>query len=580
MAYTALYNLYRPHAFSEVIGQKAVVTALSNQVDTQRISHAYLFSGPRGIGKTSLARIFAKAINCIAPEKGEACKKCAICKMLSEKNNLDIIEIDAASNTSVNDIRTLRENVIYMPVVGKYRIYIIDEVHMLSVNAFNALLKTLEEPPEHIVFIMATTEPHKLPVTVLSRCQRYEFTRISTPLITAYLEELVVKLKVKADKKALVAIARASAGGMRDALSLLDQMLAMGKDNIDVSLVSQMLGSADKLLYFALCDSILKEEFARAIKGLHYMIEKGCSASTIATDLMQMFRDLYIAQKSKNIGEDLMTDDATAQRYIMIAQSVSSGAVLQCLELFSTLENDLRYAARPEIWLELAVAKACRVQKEQSYDALIKRIERLEKRLENANQNVISNKSQAQAPQEEFFPVKDADFEKTTLIEEKESIKEDAIIPCDKEEKLDEKTDIPTVDEDITVSTIQETAIGIEDKITTQDIDEGKKIWSKAIDEIRTQKKMRLTTAMKKATVTGYGGNILRIGFDVSDNASADRFADKELSEILKKALKKITDKNIIVDVKIIKLNADEDSFMQEVYSAFPKGLVSVEHEE
>jgi DNA polymerase-3 subunit gamma/tau len=353
MAYTALYNLYRPHTFSEVIGQQAVVKTLCNQVQSEMISHAYLFCGPRGIGKTSMARIFARAINCMEPVNGEACGKCETCRALSAKNNLDIIEIDAASNTGVNDIRTLRENVKYMPVAGKYRIYIIDEVHMLSVNAFNALLKTLEEPPEHIVFIMATTEPHKLPVTVLSRCQRFEFTRISTQLITMYLEDLVQKLGVEAEPQALVAIARSAAGGMRDAMSLLDQILAMGENRIEAKQVSDMLGSADKLLYFALCEAVLKEDISRALTGLNRMLEKGCSASTISSDMMQMFRDLYIAQSSNNIMEDLMVDDTTAGRYKRLSSIVSAGSLLKCLEIFSTLENDLRYATHPEIWLSL-----------------------------------------------------------------------------------------------------------------------------------------------------------------------------------------------------------------------------------
>ncbi len=587
MAYTALYNKYRPQHFSEVVGQQAVVRVLKNQVQMGMVSHAYLFSGPRGTGKTTMARIFARAINCTQPQDGEVCGQCDTCKALSAKNNLDIIEIDAASNTGVNDIRTLRENVKYMSVAGRYRVYIIDEVHMLSVNAFNALLKTLEEPPAHIVFIMATTEPHKLPVTVLSRCQKFEFTRISATLIAAYLEKIAADLKVKADKKALYAIARAAAGGMRDALSLLDQMVAMGDNEIDTKLVSETLGSADKLLYFALCEAILNEDISRAIGGLNAMIQKGCSASTIASDLMQMFRDLYIAQNSTELENELMLDETAIERLKTLSKKVSTGSVIKCLEIFSVLENDLRYAARPEIWLELAIGKACRVQKEQSYKALLERVENLEKKLSGAMKPTAATKkpSYTQPDQEEFFPVKDEDFaekkqEKTQVKVDEETEIAETESKSDEEYEADEET---VVEEDINPQSQLTEEMKTEEDVSeiqvqnSQDDAEGKRIWSDAIEKVRSQKIMRLISPMKKAKVSGYDGKTLFINFNEGDEASAKRLENKELKDILTKALKEAVGHHILFSVSVEKMSEEDSEFMKQVYDVFPDDIVSIE---
>jgi DNA polymerase III gamma/tau subunit len=474
-----------------------------------------------------------------------------------------------------------------MPVAGRYRVYIIDEVHMLSVNAFNALLKTLEEPPEHIVFIMATTEPHKLPVTVLSRCQKFEFTRYTASLIAQYLKKVTDELDVKADEKALFAIARAASGGMRDALSLLDQMVAMGEKVIDTRLVAETLGSADKLLYFALCEAILNQDISRALGGLSSMIEKGCSASTIASDLMQMFRDLYIVQNSSaKLQEGLSLDEASLERFNLLARKVSAGSVLKCLEIFSTLENDLRYAARPEIWLELAIGKACRVQKEQSFEALLERIETLEKKIASGN---YKKGATEQAPiyenepeQDEFFPVKDEDFAgsgedevfyqsvpvQEEYIQEEERVEvPDSNMPDDVEKAVPIKE--PEVQEKK-----QENE---EEPQQSQDTDEGRNIWNEAVELVREQKKMRLFMAMKKAKVTGFDGKTITICFNESDESSAKRLEGGELKDLLNKALKEVAKRNIIFSVIIERFSEEDNKFMKQVYDVFPDDIVSIE---
>ncbi len=402
----------------------------------------------------------------------------------------------------------------------------------------------------------------------------------------------------KADKKALVAIARASAGGMRDALSLLDQMLAMGKKNIDTSLVSQMLGSADKLLYFALCDAILKENVARSLAGLNKMIQTGCSSSTIASDLMQMFRDIYVAQSSVNIGEDLMCDETSAQRYYSIAKSVSAGAVIKCLEIFATLENDLRYATRPEIWLELAVAKACRIQKDESHESLLTRIERLEKQIEKGI--VIENapsKKTSPKEQEEFFPIKDDDFKniqsqekqeederkvddnKTIeVVEEEKADIEPKVIPNDIMEQVEEQSD----EKKLVEKQPDEKEEQIEEKPSdeTYDIKEGRSIWAKATEDVKKQKKMRLFAPMNKAQVIGYDGQTITIAFETTDTVSEKKIHNKELGGVLKSTLKKIAGKIILVSIGDLVRNDEEKKIVDDTLNAFPKGLVSIEHEE
>ncbi len=378
MAYRALYRKYRPRLFEDIIGQPGLVQALRSQVDAGRVSHAYLFSGPRGTGKTSAAKVLSRAINCENPQHGEACGRCRPCTELGTDTNMDIVEIDAASNNSVDKVREMLENVKYMPAVGRYRVYIVDEVHMLSTSAFNALLKTLEEPPAHVVFILATTEPHKLPATVLSRCQQFAFKRIGAGQMAELLAGVLAREGDEAEPEALNAIARAADGGMRDALSLLDQCLSLGEGRVTLPQVLSLLGAADSGYFFELADSILGGDTARAVELLDRFLNDGGDIKTWATDLCRHLRDVYIAAFARDVAAALDVDADTAGRFAAQAKRFAPGDTLRALGVLSDLEGSLRYAANPRILAEVAMFRCVRAEKAASYEALLTRLERLE----------------------------------------------------------------------------------------------------------------------------------------------------------------------------------------------------------
>ena len=299
MSYTALYRKFRPQEFKDVKGQDHIVTTLKNQIEADRIGHAYLFCGTRGTGKTTIAKIFAKAVNCEHPVDGSPCGECASCKAVADGTSMNVIEIDAASNNGVESIREIREEVTYRPTEGKYKVYIIDEVHMLSIGAFNALLKTLEEPPSYVIFILATTEVHKIPVTILSRCQRYDFKRISVETIYERLKELLKKEQITAEEKAIRYIAKAADGAMRDALSLLDQCIAfyLGQ-TLTYDKVLEVLGAVDTEVFSSLLDKVLRQDVSGAMTSVEELIADGRELGQFVIDFTWYLRNLLLLKSS------------------------------------------------------------------------------------------------------------------------------------------------------------------------------------------------------------------------------------------------------------------------------------------
>lgn len=384
MSYMALYRKWRPRDFDEVRGQDAIVRTLRNQIIYQRIGHAHLFCGTRGTGKTSLAKLFAKAVNCENPENGNPCNKCPACQAINESASMDVIEIDAASNNGVDNVREIRDQVQYSPVSGKYKVYIIDEVHMLSPGAFNALLKTLEEPPSYVIFILATTEKHKIPITILSRCQKYDFKRISIDIITEHLTALMKKEKIPADKDALTYIARAADGSMRDALSLLDQCISfyLG-ERLTYDNVLSVLGTVDTALFRKLLAHILSQETGAVLNIIDDIINDGRELTQFLSDFLWYLRNLLIL-KDPRAGEDnLEMSSQSIQELREDSWRCDTNTLLRFIRILSELSNELRYTTQKRILLEVGFIKLCQPQMETGTDSLLDRIRVLEDKLEN-----------------------------------------------------------------------------------------------------------------------------------------------------------------------------------------------------
>ena len=386
MAYIALYRKWRPASFDEVKGQDPVVETLRNQIETGRIGHAYLFCGSRGTGKTSVAKIFAKAVNCENPSHGSPCGECAMCRAVDEGNSVNVIEIDAASNNGVDNIREIRDEVQYRPAEGKYRVYIIDEVHMLSAGAFNALLKTLEEPPSYVIFILATTEPQKIPLTVLSRCQRYDFRRITTEDIIARLNELAAGEGVEAEDKAIAYISRKADGGLRDAISLLDQCIAYrGNGPLSYEKALEALGTVDSDMLSRFLRAMLMDDTSEALNVIEAVRIEGRDLSQFVQDFIWYLRNLLLLMTAEATGDLLEMSGEDWMRLAEEAKLTDPEDLMRLIRLFSSVFNDMRAVADKRVLLEVAAIKATRPAMETDVSALAARVLDLEQKLENGN---------------------------------------------------------------------------------------------------------------------------------------------------------------------------------------------------
>ena len=386
--YQALYRVWRPRTFSDMVGQEAIVRTLRNQVSSGRIAHAYLFCGSRGTGKTSAAKIMARAINCENPQNGDPCGACGSCKTIESGASFDVYEMDAASNSRVEEIRELLEKVDYPPQFGRYKVYIIDEVHMLSNAAFNALLKTLEEPPEYMVFILATTEPQKLPATILSRCQRFDFGRFSEDQIAGHLEKVAAASGVKAEKEALAMIARAAEGGMRDALSILDMCIGAG-DGVTEETVRAALGTADRAFLFSFGGALARHDGGEALRLIGELMRGGRDVQVFLKDLSAHLR-LLMASKLCGPKETLPGASAeNTKRYADQAAAFSQERLLRIIDLCMRAEADTRWAASARSVLEVFALRACDQPEDAHLDALLERIAELELRLSELEKNGV-----------------------------------------------------------------------------------------------------------------------------------------------------------------------------------------------
>ena len=515
MAYVALYRRWRPQDFDTLVGQHAVKTALSNALASGRIAHAYLFTGPRGTGKTSTARILAKALNCDKGPTAHPCGECLNCERIAAGASMDVIEIDAASNRGIDEIKSLRDQTAYSPVNGRYKVFIIDEVHMLSTEAFNALLKTLEEPPAHVIFILATTDPHKIPATIHSRCQRFDFRRVTVEEITDHLAMVAEKSGINADREALRLIAIQSEGGMRDALSLLDQCGVMAQQ-ITAATVREVLGIVGRETLRQLVSAIGKQDLSATLAKLNFLLEQGKDVRQVLTELAEYFRALLLYKAAPSYQEVYLTD--TEEALSENAPLFSNDRLLAAEERLHVGLSELRWTVRPRITAELCLFDLCR-QEGSTLAALAMRVEELEKRLASgvtfAKQEAPAKmehsvpKSNASSEIRQELPKSKASFQKAEEVSKMKASTPKAQATSTMEAKPAQAKTLASALTDLPKAQAQ--VVEVEE--FGGDFATGEEYWNKALEILSAEKKIAMVSCAKGGKVVSYVNGVLRVGF-------------------------------------------------------------------
>lgn len=537
MSYKAIYRKFRPRKFKDVLGQEHITTILKNQIINENIAHAYLFSGTRGTGKTSTARIFARAINCIGEDI--PCNECEICMGILDESLMDIIEIDAASNNSVDDIRELRENSKYPPSTCKYKVYIIDEVHMLSKGAFNALLKVLEEPPEHLIFILATTEPEKLPPTIISRCQRYDFKRVSVENIVKNMEDIAKEVGVEIETKALELIARNSDGAMRDALSILDQCLSFSQDKITYDYVISILGIVNNDLMFSMVEDIIEGNTDDVLTSLDEVIQEGIDIKQLINDMILHFRNLMVAKTSENVENSIDGTEELIGKLKDQSRGLDLAKIITFLNILSETETKAKWSTQPRIILEVDLIKMIKLPKELDILSLVDRIDKLEDQIKSGNIKV-SRPSQAQ----------ENSGQKQARAPEKKQVKEEPVV---RSIEANENVNFETVRSE----------------------------WTNVLQTIKT-KKIALHALISEGNPLSFKNSILTIGFKDGFGFHRDALDKQENKEsiegIIETALNtKIELKLVMEGSPVIDEEQEKKDLVQDVIDIFGEDLVEVD---
>lgn len=436
MAYQVTARKWRPQKFEDVVGQEHITSTLKNAIKTNRIAHAYIFTGPRGVGKTTTARILAKALNCENPKDFEPCNECAMCKTINDSQTMDIIEIDGASNRGIDEIRTLRESVKYAPTRGKYKIYIIDEVHMLTKESFNAFLKTLEEPPSHTIFVFATTDIHKVPLTIISRCQRFDFRRIQLETIKSTLSNIAKEEKIKIDDKTLTLISKKADGALRDAQSLFDQVISFCGDKIDSETVAKMLNLIDDDLFFTISDAILEKDFNVVFQTTEKIYQNGWDFIDFNDGLLEHFRNILSVILTERT-ELIETAEIYRTKYANYIQTFSKGDLLRILNYLSKLQQELRYSNNQKLKIEIALTNLVGLEKSATLSEIISGLESGNIEIKSSPQNSIAKESSSS-----LYSAKQTTPEKKREIKTKTSVKAEVFVPPIKETLSGIQTDL------------------------------------------------------------------------------------------------------------------------------------------
>ena len=515
----ALYRVYRPKTFEDVVGQEHIVKTLKNQIKNNNIGHAYLFSGTRGTGKTSTAKIFARAVNCLNPINEEPCNECEICIDTLNDNIMDIVEIDAASNNSVDDIRELRESVKYTPSKAKYKVYIIDEVHMLSQGAFNALLKTLEEPPSYVIFILATTEPHKIPATILSRCQRFDFKRVSSKDIADRMSYICEKENIQAEDKALSLIARNSQGALRDALSILDQCMSFGNDKIEYNDVIELLGTVNIDELFQLSQSIIDEDTKKSLQILNEFIIWGKDIRNLINDLIDHFRNLMVCKVSKDLDEIIYLPEESIERLKEQSKTININDLIRILNILSETQDSMKSSSNTRILAEVTMMKIAQPMFDESKEALIKRIENLEKIIESGNIKVVTVQNESEintSPQR-------------VQVDEPQERKEDIVY----------------------------------EEVKSEDVKLVESSWKKVIQKIKEDKKLSIAALLREVSSFNVKDNILYLIFNDNFSFARSRLNSKETIDYIESIIREILNRSFNIQIylksEVTSLNLQEE---------------------
>lgn len=536
--YQALYRKYRSKTFDELVGQDHITAALKHQIKSGEFSHAYLFSGTRGTGKTSAAKIFSRAVNCPNQVDGNPCNECEICKGILEDRIMDVVEMDAASNNGVDDIRELKEKVIYPPSSAKYKVYIIDEVHMLSKGAFNALLKILEEPPKHLIFILATTEPEKIPQTILSRTQRFNFKRIAPEIIVRNLREITEKENKTCDDEVYRLIANNSDGAMRDALSLLDQLLSFGENHISYKMATEILGIVSNEIIFELTNHIIDNDINSALISLDKIYRTGKDISNLTNDLIEYFRNLLITKTVKDPLNLLYTTNI--DRLKEQCEKIEADRIINILKILNETIDQVKYAPDKRVIFEMNLIKITSVSEFQSLENRIKELENIIKKSNSEVSNHVSNSLNKS--------------NKTVQQNENSNVKETAYLNADENiSKYVNNNIIENEKKDISQNNKEFDIIGNDDL----NLDIIKEQWEDSLNEIKSKRRLNIAALLREADLISFNNNTLVIEYSEKFNFHYNAISSDNNLEFLKSFFSEKYNRKIDVKITLAKGNDD-----------------------